>query len=64
MRDSDDPGDSFFGDRKISRAARIMMTTFNLPEGNTFGVDDIDSGSPKVEHRGENRRKRVLRGSL
>jgi hypothetical protein len=38
-----------------------MMKTLNLPEGNAFGVDDIDSSFPFVEHPGENRRKRVLR---
>lgn len=32
------------------------MTTLILPEGNAFGVDDIDSCSPYVEHPGENRR--------
>ena len=46
---------------QTSRAARIVMTTLILPEGNAFGVDDIDSCSPYVEHPGENRRKRVLR---
>ena len=41
-----------------------MMTTLNLPEGNAFGVDDIDSCSPYVEHPGEKSRKRVLRVGL
>ena len=38
-------------------AAGIVMETINLPEGNAFGVDDVESGTPTVnyaEHQAEN----------
>ena len=27
-----------------------MMETINLPEGNAFGVDDVESGTPTVDY--------------
>ena len=30
--------------------AHIVMKTINLPEGNAFGVDDDDSGTPYVNY--------------
>ncbi len=31
-------------------AARIVMKAISLPEGNAFGVDDVDSGTPTVDY--------------
>ena len=31
-------------------AAGIVMETINLPEGNAFGVDDVESGTPTVDY--------------
>ena len=31
-------------------AAGIVMETINLPEGNAFGVDDVESGTPTVNY--------------
>jgi len=30
--------------------AHIVMKTINLPEGNAFGVDDDDNGTPYVNY--------------
>ena len=49
-------GDSCHG--QTMAAAGIVMETINLPEGNAFGVDDVESGTPTVNVCLNTRRKR------